>query len=117
MVQAEPNKDSHGLLQTLHHWDLPQNLHGLYGGWINKDDLARFARVGYEAFRDRVKHCALSILIFMVSDSPYSRLTRNEPSRVVILERDRGFFVCSDQRVLLRLTPSSKTFSQFGLVL
>lgn len=35
---------------TLYHWDLPQNLHDRYGGWLNKEeivkDYANYARVG-----------------------------------------------------------------------
>ncbi|KAB5590216.1 Beta-glucosidase [Ceratobasidium theobromae] len=65
---------------TLYHWDLPQNLHDRYGGWLNKEeivkDYANYARVCFKAFGDRVKHW----------------LTMNEPWCVSILGYGRGVF-------------------------
>ncbi|THG95264.1 hypothetical protein EW026_g6363 [Hermanssonia centrifuga] len=47
---------------TLYHWDLPQALHDRYLGWLNKGeivlDFVRYAKVCFERFGDRVKHCA-----------------------------------------------------------
>ena len=44
---------------TLYHWDLPQELHDRYGGWLNvqesQADFERYARVCYERFGDRVQ--------------------------------------------------------------
>lgn len=45
---------------TLYHWDLPQELHDRYGGWLDVDevqlDFERYARVCYERFGDRVQN-------------------------------------------------------------
>jgi beta-glucosidase len=45
---------------TLHHWDLPEELHDRYGGWLNLEeiqkDFERYARVCFERFGDRVRH-------------------------------------------------------------
>ncbi len=43
---------------TIHHWDLPQYLEEK-GGWLNRDTCvayAKFAKVCFDAFGDRVKH-------------------------------------------------------------
>lgn len=45
---------------TLYHWDLPQALHDRYLGWLDieesQKDFARYARVCFERFGDRVKN-------------------------------------------------------------
>ncbi|KAG8851643.1 Beta-glucosidase 1B [Tulasnella sp. 330] len=65
---------------TLYHWDLPQALHDRYGGWLNKEeitqDYARYAKVCFERFGDRVKHW----------------LTLNEPWCVAVLGYAKGVF-------------------------
>ncbi|THH21387.1 hypothetical protein EW146_g134 [Bondarzewia mesenterica] len=73
---------------TLYHWDLPQGLHDRYGGWLNKEivkDFAHYARVCFEAFGDRVKHCD-SLRVSM------DRLTMNEPWCISVLGYGRGVF-------------------------
>lgn len=44
---------------TLYHWDLPQELHDRYGGWLNIEeslkDFEHYAGLCYERFGDRVK--------------------------------------------------------------
>ncbi len=44
---------------TVYHWDLPQALEDLYGGWEDRrivDDFERYARVLFEHYGDRVKY-------------------------------------------------------------
>ncbi|KAI0061112.1 glycoside hydrolase family 1 protein [Artomyces pyxidatus] len=65
---------------TLYHWDLPQNLHERYGGWLNKEeivaDYVHYAKVCFREFGGRVKHW----------------LTMNEPWCVAVLGYGRGVF-------------------------
>ncbi|EIW77006.1 glycoside hydrolase family 1 protein [Coniophora puteana RWD-64-598 SS2] len=73
---------------TLYHWDLPQNLHDRYGGWLNKDeivpDFVNYAKVCYDALGDIVKHW----------------ITFNEPWCIAALGYGVGYFApgrCSDR--------------------
>ncbi|GBG45034.1 hypothetical protein CBR_g78504, partial [Chara braunii] len=57
---------------TLYHWDLPQELHESYGGWLSEKsvhDYQMYAETCFAAFGDRVKHW----------------LTFNEPLSFVVL--------------------------------
>ncbi|EGO30093.1 glycoside hydrolase, family 1 [Serpula lacrymans var. lacrymans S7.9] len=65
---------------TLYHWDLPQELHDRYGGWLNKDEIVKdfvnYAKICYEAFGDIVKHW----------------ITFNEPWCISVLGYGKGVF-------------------------
>ncbi|EJU02252.1 glycoside hydrolase family 1 protein [Dacryopinax primogenitus] len=72
---------------TIYHWDLPQELHDRYGGWLDRriiDDFVNYAEVCFKAFGDRVKHW----------------LTINEPWCVAVLGYCVGIHApgrCSDR--------------------
>ncbi|KZT08082.1 glycoside hydrolase family 1 protein [Laetiporus sulphureus 93-53] len=65
---------------TLHHWDLPQELHDRYGGWLNKgevvQDYVNYAKICFQRFGDRVKYW----------------LTFNEPWCIAVHGYGRGVF-------------------------
>ncbi|THH01164.1 hypothetical protein EW026_g1477 [Hermanssonia centrifuga] len=65
---------------TLYHWDLPQELHDRYGGWLNKEeiveDFVNYAKICFAAFGDIVKHW----------------ITFNEPWCISILGYGNGIF-------------------------
>ncbi|XP_032878781.1 klotho [Amblyraja radiata] len=53
---------------TLYHWDLPQTLQDLHGGWINEtlvDLFSQYAEFCFSAFGDRVKY-------WITIDNPYA---------------------------------------------
>ncbi|XP_078401463.1 klotho [Cetorhinus maximus] len=53
---------------TLYHWDLPQALQDMYGGWINEslvDRFSEYAEVCFKALGDRVKY-------WITMDNPYA---------------------------------------------
>ncbi|KAH8919297.1 glycoside hydrolase family 1 protein [Atractiella rhizophila] len=64
---------------TLHHWDLPSELHKRYLGWLDRrvvDDYVRYATLCFERFGDRVKNW----------------ITFNEPVVITTLGYSRGVF-------------------------
>lgn len=64
---------------TLYHWDLPQVLHDVYGGWLSSsiiDDFAVYADTCFKLFGDRVKYW----------------ITFNEPNIFVQMGYDLGIF-------------------------
>ncbi|KAI0084718.1 intracellular family 1 beta glucosidase [Irpex rosettiformis] len=65
---------------TLYHWDLPQELHERYSGWLNKEeiiqDFVNYAKICFDAFGDIVKNW----------------ITHNEPYCISILGYGIGIF-------------------------
>ncbi|KAJ3544061.1 hypothetical protein NM688_g5783 [Phlebia brevispora] len=65
---------------TLHHWDLPQELHDKYGGWLCKEEIVKdfvnYAKVLFDAYGDIVKHW----------------ITLNEPWCISVLGYGNGIF-------------------------